>query len=423
MVRDRDGGWAHGWAYGGWAYGTAQRRRPVAACLISLLVACSGCSAVSLGKPPQASVTPATAKPGSGMSATSNALPSCPAEVLSRMSEAQRVGQLFLVGIVGEPVADIAQAVRTYHFGSLLFGGNSTASTAQIRQTSRAVQALASAKATARVRFFIAANQEGGQVQQLRGPGFAAIPPALDQGQLSTRELQRDAAAWGRELRSAGVNLDLAPVMDVVPPGTASQNQPVGALQREFGSSPAAVAAHGTAFIRGLRQAGVAATAKHFPGLGRVAGNTDFTSGVIDTSTGPKNPYLKSFQAAIKAGVPFVMVALVTYTRIDPRHLAVFSSRIMLGLLRKQMRFRGVIVSDDLGAAAAVAGIPMAARGIDFLAAGGDLITSEGLAAAEVMDRAILQRAAADSAFRAAVNAAVLRVLDAKQAYHLMPCR
>jgi beta-N-acetylhexosaminidase len=86
------------------------------------------------------------------------------------------------------------------------------------------------------------------------------------------------------------------------------------------------------------------------------------------------------------------------------------------------MHFPGVIVSDDLGAAAAVAGISTAARGIDFLAAGGDLITSEGLAAAEVMDQAILQRAAADSAFRATVNSAVLRILAAKQAYHLMPC-
>jgi beta-N-acetylhexosaminidase len=339
------------------------------------------------------------------------------------MSEARRVGQLFLVGIAGEPVADVAQAVRTYHFGSLLFGGNSPASAAQIRQMTRVVQSLATARATAQVRFFIAANQEGGEVQQLQGAGFSAIPPALDQGQLSARELQRQAAAWGRQLRSAGVNLDLAPVMDVVPPGTAGANQPVGALQREFGFSPAVAAARGVAFIRGMRQSGVATTAKHFPGLGRVVGNTDFTAGVVDQVTAPDDPYLKSFQAAIKVGVPFVMVALATYTRIDTGHLAAFSPRIMRGLLRRQMHFRGVIVSDDIGAAAAVAGIPVAARGIDFLTAGGDLITSEGLAAAEAMDQAILRRAAADSAFRATVNSAVMRILDAKQAYHLMPCQ
>jgi len=338
------------------------------------------------------------------------------------MSEAQRVGQLFLVGIAGEPVTDVAQAVRAYHFGSLLFSGDSTASVTQIQQMIRAVQSLASAQATDQVRFFIAANQEGGEVQQLQGPGFSAIPPALDQGQLTAGELQRQAAAWGRQLRSAGVNLDLAPVMDVVPEATAGANQPIGMLQREFGFSPAPVAAHGVAFIRGMRQAGVATTAKHFPGLGRVVGNTDFTAGVVDTATTADDPYLRSFQAAIEAGVPFVMVALATYTRIDPGHLAAFSARIMRGLLRQQMHFRGVIVSDDLGAAAAVAGIPAAARGIDFLAAGGDLITSESLAAAEAMDQAILRRAAADSAFRATVDSAVMRILAAKQAYHLIEC-
>jgi beta-N-acetylhexosaminidase len=338
------------------------------------------------------------------------------------MSEAQLVGQLFLVGIAGAPAAEVAQAVRTYHFGSLLWEGTSTAGLAADRRATQAIQSLASPAATAKVRFFIAANQEGGQVQELQGPGFPPIPSALAQGQLSAAELQRQAAAWGRELRSAGVNLDLAPVMDVVPSATASQNAPVGALQREFGHDPQTTGAHGAAFVRGMKQAGIATTAKHFPGLGQVAGNTDFSSGVVDTTTGPDSSYLRSFEAAIQAGAPFVMVALATYTRIDPHHLAAFSSRVMR-LLRQQLNFGGVIVSDDLGAAAAVAGLSPASRGIDFLAAGGDLITSQSLPAAIAMDQAILARADHDAAFRATVDSAAFAILDAKQAYHLMPCR
>jgi len=338
------------------------------------------------------------------------------------MSEAQRVGQLFLVGIAGAPTAEVVQAVRKYHFGSLLWQGTSTAGLVADRQATHAIQSLPSPSGTARVRFFIAANQEGGQVQELQGPGFSTIPPALAQGRLSTAELQRQAAAWGRELRSAGVNLNLAPVMDVVPAATASQNAPIGALQREFGHTPQITGSHGVAFIRGMKQAGVATTAKHFPGLGRVVGNTDFTSGVVDTVTGPKSSYLKSFQTAIKAGVPFVMVALATYTRIDPHHLAAFSSRVMR-LLRQQLHFGGVIVSDDLGAAAAVAGLSPANRAIDFLTAGGDLITSQSLPAAIAMDQAIVARAAHDAAFRATVDSAVFSILDTKVAYNLMPCR
>jgi beta-N-acetylhexosaminidase len=338
------------------------------------------------------------------------------------MTEAQRIGQLFLVGIAGDPVSDVAQAVAAYHFGSLLSAGNLTAGVAALHQLTRGYQSLASERATGGVRFFIAANQEGGEVQSLQGPGFSAMPSALAQGSLSTSVLQQQAAVWGRELRSAGFNLNLAPVMDVVPAGTADENQPIGMIQREFGSTPATVAAHGVAFIRGMREAGVATTAKHFPGLGRVLGNTDFTSGVVDSVTGPQDPYLRSFQAAIDTGVPFVLVALATYTRIDADHLAVFSPEVMRVILRQQMHFNGVIVSDDLGAAAAVAGLSPGSRGIDFLAAGGDLITSQSLPAAAAMDSAVRARVSADPAFRAQVNSAVMRVLSAKQAYRLLSC-
>lgn len=339
------------------------------------------------------------------------------------MSEAQRAGQLFLVGLAQNQVdASVADAVRSRHFGSVVFGMTSHASGAQVRATTAAVQSLATGQATAGVRFFVAANQEGGQVQALQGPSFAAIPPATAQGTLPPASLQQQAAAWGHQLASAGVNLNLAPVMDVVPPGTAPENQPIGVLDREFGSDPATVGTHGAAFLRGMAEAGVATTAKHFPGLGRVRGNTDFTSGVVDTQTTPGDPYLQSFQAAIDAGVPFVMIALATYTRIDPRNLAVFSPTVMRTMLRQQMHFQGVIVSDDLGVAAAVAGVSPASRAIGFLSAGGDMITVESLTAASAMDDAVLARAAADPSFRGAVDAAALRVLSVKQAYGLLPC-
>jgi beta-N-acetylhexosaminidase len=399
------------------------RLLPAAAVALSLVCAGCGTSASSTSpRPAGSTVTHHESADPSSASSPAAAQVSCPDQVFSRMSEAQRVGQLFLVGIAGAPAADVAQAVADYHFGSLLFEGTTTAGLAADQQVSHAVQALAAPSATARVRFFIAANQEGGEVQELQGPGFSTIPPALDQGQLSAAELQRQAEDWGRQLRSAGVNLNLAPVMDVVPSAAASQNQPVGALEREFGSAPQVTGSHGVAFITGMRAAGVATTAKHFPGLGRVAGNTDFTSGVVDDTTTADDPDLESFASAIKAGVPLVMVALATYTRIDPDHLAAFSARIMRGLLRQQLHFGGVIISDDLGAAAAVAGLAPATRGIDFLAAGGDLITSQSLPAAVTMDQAVLARATSDASFRATVNAAVMRVLDAKQAYHLMPC-
>ena len=207
-----------------------------------------------------------------------------------------------------------------------------------------------------------------------------------------------------------------------MPAATQEQNQPIGVLDREYGHDPGTVTVHGVAFIRGMRQAGVATTAKHFPGLGRVVGNTDFSSGVVDTMTTPDDPYLSTYQAAIDVGVPFVMVSLATYTRIDPHHLTAFSSRVMRTILRQQMHFRGVIISDDLGVAAAVAAVAPATRAIDFLTAGGDMITSASLPAAEVMATEVLRRADANAAFRSDVESADMRILAAKQSSGLLPC-
>jgi beta-N-acetylhexosaminidase len=339
------------------------------------------------------------------------------------MSEAQRIGQLFLVGLPDNEVAGtVAETITAHHFGSVIFGADSKGGIAGAHQVSAAVQALTSPSATDGVRFFVAANQEGGEVQALTGPGISDIPSALDQGSVASGALTSMAAQWGRQLRAAGVNLNLAPVMDVVPAATAAGNAPIGALDREYGHDAATVSAHGVAFLRGMASAGIATSAKHFPGLGRVTGNTDFTSSVVDDETTSSGADLQTYQAAVDANVPMVMVALATYTRIDPHELAVFSPTIVTGLLRKKMGFRGTILSDDMGVAAAVGSIPAGQRAISFVAAGGDLITTESLPVADEMDAALVSRVGSDAAFRDTVDAAALQVLTTKDAYGLLPC-
>ncbi|HEY1627756.1 MAG TPA: glycoside hydrolase family 3 N-terminal domain-containing protein [Streptosporangiaceae bacterium] len=395
--------------------------------LIAVSTVATGCdstssqAAASTPPPTPAAATSAAATPTSETAAPTPTA-SCATTVFDRMTEAERVGQLFLVGIPvdGGPGSEATRAIRDHHFGSVLFSGNSTAGVKAIKAMASQVQDLTGA--TAGVKFFVAANQEGGEIQELKGPGFAAMPTALSQGSLSPQALRSDAEKWGRELKEAGVNLNLAPVMDVVPPGTAAENAPVGALDREFGDNPATNGVHGAAFIKGMREAGVVTTAKHFPGLGRVRGNTDFTANVVDDQTTADDPYLKSFQDAIGAGVPFVMVALATYTRIDPGHLAVFSSRIIQGILRGHLHFTGVIMSDDLGEAAAVAKLAPGTRAIDFLQAGGDMITSQTVPSADTMAEAVLARAKTDAAFRKLVSTAVMRILGAKESAGLLPC-
>jgi beta-N-acetylhexosaminidase len=338
------------------------------------------------------------------------------------MTEDQRVGQLFIVGLADDRLGpnEIA-GIQAHHFGSVSFIVTTSVGVDGVRAVTDAVRAQVSAKATAEVGFYIAANQEGGQIQALRGPGFSTIPTALVQGQFSPDVLEQDAAQWGGELVDAGVNFNFAPVMDVVPPGQDSQNQPIGVLQREYGHDPKRVGDHGVAVIHGMEGAGVATSAKHFPGLGRVEGNTDFAADVVDDTTTPDDPYLSTFQRAIDAGVPFVMVALATYELIDPDNLAVFSPTV-IKLLRDTMGFTGVIVSDDIGSATAVAGVPVGDRAIDFLEAGGDMVISKTVQSADVMAAAVLSRASTVPSFRSRVDDAALRILQAKDSSGLLPC-
>ena len=398
---------------------------------LAFAFACSGCGPNGTPGALQ-SITPAPVSPPLSPSPTVSPAPSpsprptasCAERVLSGMSVAQRVGQLFVLGLVGDRLGPSeVSAIRADHLGSVSFVEKSPAGVAGIRRVSDAVQSMATTGTTARVRFYVAGNQEGGITQSLTGPGFSTIPSAVDQGTLSRSTLQADATLWGRQLRAAGVNLNFAPVMDVVPPGTDAQNQPIGVLKREYGHDPGTVAKHGVAFQQGMQEAGVATSAKHFPGLGRVAGNTDFTARVIDVATTPDDPYLRSFAASVAAHVPFVMVALATYMKIDPNHLAVFSPVVIEQMLRGALHFDGVVISDDMGAATAVASIPPGQRAIDFLLAGGDMIISKTVAPAEAMYQAVLSRAAARPAFRRVVDASALRVLRAKQASRLLPCR
>jgi beta-N-acetylhexosaminidase len=270
---------------------------------------------------------------------------------------------------------------------------------------------------------FVAVDQEGGQIQTLSGPGFDRIPSAVQQGAMPVATLRKAARTWGDQLRRAGVNVDLAPVLDVVPADLGRANQPIGRYDRELGHTPDVVATHGVAVVEGLRLAGVAPTAKHFPGLGRASGNPDVASGVTDTVTTAADPSLQPFAAAVAADVPMVMMSTAVYTKIDPNGPAAFSP-VAIGLLRKELHFDGLVAADDLGQAAQVRQVPAGQRALRFIAAGGQLIVVvRPAAAARTMSDAVVAAMRADPDVRSQVEAAALQVLATKARLGLQPCR
>jgi beta-N-acetylhexosaminidase len=395
----------------------------VSAALLS--VALLGCSSTSPTASEPGSTPTVAGSPGASFApspgAESTSTPDCASTTLASMSEPQRVGQLFMVKLPDNAVtAAVRDAVANEHIGSVWFG-RSSAGIAALRSVADGVQRLASQEATAGVGFLISANQEGGRVQGLSGPGFDTIPSAVVQGTWSTDRLEASADTWGSQLVDAGVNANFAPVADVVPAGTEGQNAPIGALQREYGNDPGTVSDHVAAFIAGMQEAGIATTAKHFPGLGRVEGNTDSTADVVDSVTTLDDPYLQPFATAIESDTPFVMVSLATYTQIDPDNIAAFSPAVMGDLLRGDLGFEGVILSDSLSATA-VTDLRPGTRATRFLQAGGDLIVLTPLTTAIAMARAVLAHTGTDASLRARVDDAALRILEAKDEAGLLPC-
>jgi beta-N-acetylhexosaminidase len=132
------------------------------------------------------------------------------------------------------------------------------------------------------------------------------------------------------------------------------------------------------------------------------------------------DPYLTPFAQAVADGVPFVMVSTAIYARIDPGTPAIFSRKIVTDVLRDRFGFHGVVITDDVGAAAQVAGVPVGERAVRFVQAGGDMVLTVVASQAAAMTQALLAKAKADPAFRRLVDAAALRVLTAKQRLGLL---
>jgi beta-N-acetylhexosaminidase len=369
---------------------------------------------------PTASGDAAAGGPGTP-SATPSAAPSPSsspsADPLAGWTLEEKVGQLVMVGVKVTAPGDATRAALVDdHAGGLFLQGRSEASVEAVRGLVDGYRA--DAAEGSRAPLLVATDQEGGQVQVLRGPGFTRMPSATAQAELGAASLRADAAGWGRELRAAGVDVNLAPVADLVPAASAADNPPIGGFDRSYGFTAGSVVAGAGAFAGGMLDAGVLPTIKHFPGLGRVAANTDTDAGVTDTVTGADAESVDVFRRVVDAAPgAWVMTSTAVYDRIDPDAPAAFSPAVVTGLLRERLGFHGVVITDDLSAAEQVQVWSPGERAVLAVAAGNDVVLASARpgVAAEMAD-ALVQRAQADPAFAAQVDAAARRVLAAKAA-------
>ena len=301
------------------------------------------------------------------------------------------VGSVVMSAVATAPKPSFLAHVRDGDMGGVIFVGHSWSSSAQLAAVSGELKTAACAGGSP---LLVAVDQEGGPTRRLPWAEPAASARVL--GGTSAAHVETEARAAAAALRRAGVDIDFAPVADT----QLSARSFLG--DRTFSSDPTVVGRLVAAFVRGLQAGHVAATAKHFPGLGAATKSTD------DHSLNVYLVRLDPFRSAIAAGVQLVMISNASYPNLDPSDRpAVFSYPIATQLLRGKLGFDGVVVTDALDAPTPAAATHAPARAIT---AGADLLLYTSAAAARRGYESLLADAQAVPLLRQHIAAAAGRI-------------
>ncbi len=288
---------------------------------------------------------------------------------VERMNVRDAVGQMFVVGMGGiEPDYYIEKMIRERNIGGVLLFGNNMQSEEQTKALTSALQE-SSIQTEPAIPLFVAVDHEGGEVQH--APWVPAQPSAAEVGgRGDPEEARRIAQQIGRELRHAGVNTDLAPVIDT------GSGAAIGS--RSYGEDPALVASMGAASIYGFEESGIVSSAKHFPNHGPATEDSHVGRPVVNHGMRTiLREDLAPFRAAVEAGVPMVMAGHLVYPAIDSKRPASLSPAA-IQLLRGKLDFEGVVVTDDLVMEGARRGGTTADAALQAVKAGADLLIVSG---------------------------------------------
>jgi beta-N-acetylhexosaminidase len=283
-------------------------------------------------------------------------------------------GQLLLAGFDGTvPSPEIVALIRDHGLGGVILYAKNCVDADQVAELTSSLQAETQ-EAGAEDPLFIAIDQEQGRVVRLR-EGVTLFPPMGEIARIGDPALvERVARVVSRELLALGINWNLAPVADVL----STPSCPVGS--RSFGSDPALVSTLVCAYVRGAVKEGMISCAKHFPGHGATEADSHFTSPRIERDLPSlRKVDLPPFRAAIAAGVPSVMTTHITFPSLDAALPATFSPEVIDGLLRRELAFEGVVVSDDLEMSGSSENFPLAEGALLALSAGVDMILVSGM--------------------------------------------
>ncbi|MDD5098143.1 MAG: beta-N-acetylhexosaminidase [Candidatus Pacebacteria bacterium] len=263
----------------------------------------------------------------------------------------KKIGQMLIVGFRGtevDRISYVSKAMNSLNLGGIILfdkdnpSGQFPRNIISPEQTKKLIQDLNKYSPSP---LFVAVDAEGGYINRLKEKyGFKNIPSAEQMGKGTTEETKNNAILLGQELKDLGFNMDFAPVVDV---NVNPENPVIGYLERSFSNNPDIVYEHASKFIEGLHQNNIISAIKHFPGHG--SSSADSHLGMVDVTNTYKQEELIPYEKLIKDGYSdMVMTAHIVNTNIDPVYPATLSPLFIQNILRNQLGFNGIVVSDDM---------------------------------------------------------------------------
>ncbi|WP_040346354.1 beta-N-acetylhexosaminidase [Neobacillus bataviensis] len=287
--------------------------------------------------------------------------------VISKMSLEDKIGQMILAGVSGTTMdASAKKLISQIHVGGIIFYKNNFETSAQ------AVQFVNQLKAgnSSSLPLLLGVDQEGGRVTRLPG-GLVNFPPNKQIGQVNNPEFSyKVGTLLGQELKEFGLNLDFAPVLDI----NSNPNNPVIG-DRSFGNNAEIVSKLGVQTMKGIQSQNVITTIKHFPGHGDTSVDSHLDLPIVNKSLKElKELELIPFERAINQGADVVMVAHILLPQLDKSNPGTMSKAVMTDLLRKQLGFTGVIMTDDMTMGAITEHFDTGKAAVESVKAGSDII-------------------------------------------------
>ena len=393
----------------------ARRPRRAAAAtglVLSCVLATASCASAKTGS--GASAQPDTSA-GSGSAAAQSSSASAGSTSASAapstpdLTPIQLAGQRVIYSFSGTTVpSDLLTLIREGEVGGVIFFSSNVTSVAQLAGVTKQLDQAQQASPV-HLPLLLMTDQEGGQVRRIAGGQPTSSELAIGESANPSQAAAAAGTGAAQTLSSAGLNVNLAPVLDVY----AAPGNFIDQYQRSYSSDPSVVSTAGSAFITAQQQGGVAATAKHFPGLGTAATSED-------TDNEPVTLYeplaqLRAvdelpYKAAIASGVDLIMVSWAVYPALDANRPAGLSSTIVQGELRQRLGYTGVTITDALEAGALKAYGSPGERAVDAASAGMDLLlcssgsVDQGQEATEALASAMQSGQLSSSSFNAAVQ-------------------